>query len=76
MMPPRDLGAFRRAFGAHNREGALAGLSWLEIPRSLHHLNIAAVAPYDDAAFVERASELKGFALMACGHNRNAIATQ
>jgi hypothetical protein len=26
----------------------------LEAPRQIHHLNVLAGAPYDDAAFVER----------------------
>jgi hypothetical protein len=44
----------RPALSAHDGEGPASNFAGLKAPRQLCHLNIAAVAPYDDAAFVER----------------------
>jgi len=42
------------ALGSHDGERLATGLAGLKTLRRFHHLNIAAVAPYDDGAFIER----------------------
>ncbi|WP_352531840.1 MULTISPECIES: SOS response-associated peptidase [unclassified Mesorhizobium] len=44
----------RPALSAHNGEGPASNFAGLKAPTQLCHLNIAAAAPYDDAAIVER----------------------
>src|SRR3546814_13162682 len=46
--------------GAQDGEWTAADRAGLKTPRQLHHLNIAAAAPYDHAAFVERCVGVEG----------------
>jgi len=48
-------------FGTNDRKGSTTGLAGLKAPRQLDHLNIAAVAPYDYSAFVERRFGIESF---------------
>jgi len=66
----------RSPLRAHDRERAPAQFFGLKTSGQLDHLNIAAAASYDDATFVEGASESKGLDSLRKEHNRNNIAAQ
>lgn len=54
---------------AHDGERPASNFAGLKAPRQLCHLNIAAVAPYDNAAFVERCVGIENH----CTHRRSKL---
>jgi len=68
------MGRERPAIGADKGEGTVGSRPGLKTPGRLHHLNAAAVPPYDRAALAETGVEVERGSGHGREHNRNSCA--